>query len=564
MIILGVNGWHSRSHDAAACLIKEGKILAMAEEERFIRKKYAFDKIPINAISYCLNEANVSPNEIDIVAFGWNYRLMYSLHRIKFPYHNNEILDIIFPRSIFKYKRKPRFVIVPHHLAHAASTFFTSGLNEATIFVVDGQGEDESATIAYGKGNKISVLKSFPIKDSLGYFYESINKYIGFHYLDSGKTMGLAPYGKANIDFSNIKFNNNGYTVNLEKKLRYDSLHLDEQEALIALWYEELKKYVKSPNKVEYVFDRYSNKIKTKFDISQPYKNLAASAQAALEKTMIHLVAVAIKMTEVKDVCLSGGVALNCVANGKILQNKLVNNLFVFPSTNDAGVSAGAALYAAAQYDKKAKFSKMSHSYFGPEYTNKEVERILKSRKIPYTKPKDICKTAAKLLAENKVIGWFQNRMEIGPRALGNRSILANPLIKSNWKKVNMIKGRELWRPLAPAILDEYKEEYFENAVYSPFMLTALQVKKDKRAVVPAIVHVDGSSRPQTVSQNVNKKFWKLISHFHKLTGVPVILNTSFNGPGEPIVCSPQDALVMFCNSGLDYLVINNFIIQKK
>lgn len=563
MIILGINGWYTRSHDPSACLIKDGKILAMAEEERFIRQKYAVEKLPLNAVGFCLDKAGLEPDDIDIVAFGWDYKKKYELRGMDFSYSNDEVLDIIFPRSTFGYKRKPKLVIVPHHLAHAASTFFTSGFNEATILVVDGQGEDESTTIAYGKGKKISILKSYPIKDSLGYFYESINKYIGFHYLDSGKTMGLAPYGRASIDFSNIRFNNNGYAVNLEKELRYDSLHLDEQEALVALWHEELKKYIKLPNKVEHIFDKTNNKIKAQFDIPRPYKNLAASTQDVLERTMIHLVKTAIQMTGVKDVCLSGGTALNCVANGKLLKNTPIDDLFVFPSANDAGVSAGAALYAAALYDKKAKFSKMSHPYFGPEYANREVEKILKSTKIRYTKSKDICKTVAKLLAENKVIGWFQGRMEIGPRALGNRSILANPLIKSNWKRVNLIKGRELWRPLAPVILDEYKEEYFENAVYSPLMLIALQVKKDKRAIVPAIVHVDGSSRPQTVSQNVNKKFWKLISHFHKLTGVPVILNTSFNGHGEPIVCSPQDALKTFNNSGLDCLVMNNYLVSK-
>jgi carbamoyltransferase len=563
MIILGINGWYTRSHDPSACLIKDGKILAMAEEERFIRQKYAVEKLPLNAIGFCFNETGLKPDDIDVVAFGWDYREKYKSRGINFGYSDDEILDIIFPCSIFKYKRKPKFVIIPHHLAHAASTFFTSGFNEATILVVDGQGENESTTIAYGKGNKIQILKSFPIKDSLGYFYESINKYIGFHYLDSGKTMGLAPYGRTNINFHNIQIDDRGYRVTLKKELRYDSSHLDEQEALVTLWHEELKKHVKSPNKVEYIFDKNSSRIKAQFNISQSYKDLAASAQSALEKTIIHLVKVAIQMTGVKDVCLSGGVALNCVANGKLLQNTPINNLFIFPSANDAGVSAGAALYAAALYDKDAKFAKMTHPYFGPKYTSKEIEKILKSRKIRYTKPKDVCGVAAKLLAENKVIGWFQGRMEIGPRALGNRSILANPLIKSNWKRVNIIKGRELWRPLAPSILDEYQGEYFENAVYSPFMLTALQVRKEKRAVIPAIVHVDGSSRPQTVSKNVNRKFWSLISHFHKLTGVPVVLNTSFNGPGEPIVCSPQDALLMFNNSGLDHLIINDYLISK-
>lgn len=563
MIILGINGWYTRSHDPSACLIKEGKILAMAEEERFIRQKHAVEKLPLNAIGFCLSETGLKPDDIDIVAFGWDYRKKYGLRNMNFEYSDDEILDIIFPRSIFKYKRKLKLVVVPHHLAHAASTFFTSGFKEATILIVDGQGENESTTIAHGKGGKISIMRSFPIKDSLGYFYESINKYIGFHYLDSGKTMGLASYGTVSVDFRNIKTSDEGYSVNLKKELQYNLSHLDEQEAIVALWYEELRKYIKSPNKVEYIFDKNSNGIKTKFDIPQSYRDLVASAQVALEKTLIHLVKVAIKMTEIKNVCLSGGVALNCVANGKILQNTPINNLFIFPSANDAGVSAGAALYTAALYDTGAKFTKTTHPYLGPEYTNREIEEILKFRKIRYTKSKDICKVAAKLLAKNRVIGWFQGRMEVGPRALGNRSILANPLIKSNWKRVNIIKGRELWRPFAPSILDEHKEEYFENAIYSPFMLTTLQVRKEKRTVVPAVVHVNGSSRPQTVSKNVNEKFWNLISNFHKLTGVPVILNTSFNGPGEPIVCSPQDALQTFNNSGLDYLIINDYLISK-
>ncbi len=564
MIILGINGWHSRSHDASACLVKEGKILAMAEEERFIREKYAFDKIPINATSYCLEEANISPNEIDVVALGWDYRLMYSLRQIEFPYNNDVILDTIFPPSKFGYKRKPKLIIVSHHLAHAASTFFTSGFDEATILVVDGQGENESTTIAYGRGNKISILKSFPIKDSLGYFYESINKYIGFHYLDSGKTMGLAPYGKIDIDFRNIiKTNNEGYIVNFKKELKYDSSCLDEQKTLITLWHDELKKYIKLPNKVKYVFNRTTNKIKSQFDIPQPYKNLAASAQDALERIMVHLVKIGIQMTGVKNVCLSGGVALNCLVNGKLLQDTPVVNLFIFPCANDAGVSVGVALYAAALYDKKAKFSKIPHPYLGPGYENKEIEQILKSRKIHHIKLKDTCKTAAKLLAENKIIGWFQGRMEVGPRALGNRSILANPLIKSNWKKVNIIKGREPWRPLAPSILEEYKDEYFENAVSSPFMLIALKVKKDKRTIIPAVTHIDGTSRPQTVSKTTNKKFWNLINEFYKITGVPVVLNTSFNYQGEPIVCSPPDALKTFFSTPLDYLVIEDFLISK-
>jgi carbamoyltransferase len=563
MIILGINGWIERSHDASACLIKNGKILSMAEEERFIRQKYAFDKVPINAISYCLKESRISPNDIDIVALGWDYRLMYKLHSRKFNYTDEEILDIIFPLKYFNYKKRPKLIIVPHHLAHAASAFFTSGFKKATILVVDGQGERESTTIAYGEGNKISILKSFPIKDSLGYFYESINKYIGFNYLDSGKTMGLAPYGEKNINFRNIELNKDGYTINFKKKFRYNTFCLDEQKMVIDFWNEELRGYIKFPNKINYFFDNINNKMKTIINIPQQYKNLAASAQTTLEKIMIHLVDVAINMTGIKNLCLSGGVALNCAVNGKLLQNKSVNNLFIFPSANDAGVSIGAALYAASLYNKKSKFSKILHPYFGPKYTNKEIEKILKLKKINYIKIKNICETTAKLLSKNKIIGWFQGKMEIGPRALGNRSIIANPTIKSNWEKLNIIKGRELWRPLACSILEEYKDEYFETDVKLPFMLITSQVKNNKRNVIPAVVHIDGSSRVQTVSKKTNKKFWNLINEFYKITGIPIVLNTSFNYDGEPIVSSPLDAIKTFFSTSLDYLVIGDFLISK-
>jgi len=566
MLILGINGWHTRSHDASACLVKNGKILAMAEEERFIRQKYAFDKIPINAIGYCLEEAQITPDEIDMVSFGWDYKLMYSLRQIKFNYNNSQILDIIFPRKIFKYNKKPKLIIVPHHLAHAASVFFTSGLKEAVILVIDGQGENSSTLIAHGKDKTIKILKSFPIQNSLGYFYESINKYIGFHYLDSGKTMGLAPYGKPIFDFNNIKFDVFGYTIGLPRKLKYNPKYLDEQEALINLWHKKIKEFIDIPNSIKYKFDKPKNRIISKPKTSQIYKNLAASAQAVLEKAISHLACLAVEMTGCNDLCLSGGVGLNCVANGKLSYNPLIKTLYIFPAANDAGVSAGAALYASALYNKNANFikTKLEHVYLGPNYTNRQIKKVLNDRKIGYKNSNNIYKEVAQLLSKDKIIGWFQGRMEIGPRALGNRSILASPLKKLMWKKVNTIKGRELWRPLAPSILNEYKDEYFENAQYSPFMLKTFRVKKHKQSLIPAVVHIDSSTRPQTVSKKINKKLWSLINEFNKITGIPVLLNTSFNGPGEPIVCAPQDAIAMFYNSNLDYLVMDNLIISKE
>ncbi len=269
-------------------------------------------------------------------------------------------------------------------------------------------------------------------------------------------------------------------------------------------------------------------------------------------------------MTGCNNLCISGGVGLNCVANGKLLYNPLIKILYVFPAANDAGVSAGAALYASALYDKNVGFTKLEQVYLGPIYTNNQIRKILNERKIKYKISVNVYKETAQLLADNKIIGWFQEKMEVGPRALGNRSILASPIKKSMWNKVNTIKDRELWRPLAPSILDKYKDEYFENAQYSPFMLKTFQVKKNKQSLIPAVVHIDGSTRPQTVSKKANKRFWLLINEFYKITGIPVLLNTSFNGPGEPVVCTPQDAIVMFYNSGLDFLVIDNLIIPKE
>jgi carbamoyltransferase len=563
MLILGINGWHKRSHDASACLVKNGRILAMAEEERFIRQKYAFDKIPINAISYCLKEIKVVPDDIDMVALGWDYRLMYKLRGKRFDYTGNEILDVILPKQCLQYNKKPKLVIVPHHLAHAASAFFTSGLEEAAILVIDGQGEDSSTSIVYGKKKTIKILKSFPIQGSLGYLYESINKYIGFHSLDSGKTMGLAPYGKPTFDFRNIKLGEFGYTIELSKKLRYNSGYLDEQAVLADLWFEKIKKFINLPNSVRCEFNESEGRIVSKLEISQRYKDLAASAQIALEKIVNHLVDISFRMTKCNDLCISGGVGLNCVLNGKLLYNPLIKSFYIFPAANDAGVSAGAALYASALYDKNVKFSKLKHAYLGPEYTSSQIKRILKEKKIKYKISTNFYGEVAQLLAKDKVIGWFQGRMEVGPRALGNRSILASPLKRIMWSRVNKIKGRELWRPLAPSILDEYKDKYFENAHYSPFMLKTFRVRRDKQSVIPAVVHVDGSTRPQTVSKKTNKKFWLLINEFRKITGVPILLNTSYNGPAEPIVCTPQDAISTFYNSGLDYLVMGDFIIQK-
>lgn len=563
MNILGINGWYTRSHDPSACIVRDGRIVAMAEEERFIREKHAFERVPINAITYCLSASGISANDVDVVAFGWDYKRKYTLRGIEWNYDPDDLLNIIFPKSVFHYKKRPGLEIVPHHLAHAASTFFSSGFHDSTILVIDGQGEDASTTIAYGEGRRIQILRTFPIRDSLGYFFESINKYIGFHYLDSGKTMGLAPYGKPVFTFNNISNNAKGYSVHLPKTLRYNKKHLDEQEDLVRIWYLVLKKFISTPNRTT-TKNSPSLVKKGEMLIGQEYKNLAASGQKQLEHVTEHLARIACAMTGSDNLALSGGVALNCSMNGKLQSNKNIHDLYIFPCANDAGVSAGAALYVSSLFERNVRFKRMEDTYLGPSYSNEQIENVLISKRISHRLSTNVTKETALLLSKNKVVGWFQGRMEVGPRALGNRSILASPIQKSMWRKVNRIKGRESWRPLAPSILYEKSAEFFGSKLYSPFMIKSFIVNKSKQKTIPAVVHLDGSTRPQTVMKKTNPKYWRLIHEFHSITGVPVLLNTSFNGPVEPIVCSPDDALKCFFNCGLDYLILNDYIVGKK
>jgi len=557
MYFLGVHGWDSREHDPAACLVRDGEIISMAEEERFNRKKRAFNCLPVNAALFCLAESKITLDDVDYVCVGLDRRKVLKLKKLKKKLSDQDILDKFFPKKYFSYQKPPKLILLNHHLSHAASVFFSSGFKESAILVIDGQGEDCSSSIFYGNGNKIKLLRKFPINYSLGYFYESVNQHIGFQTLESGKTMGLAPYGKPVYKFPNIILSKTGVKIYLPDSRNFDVDCLDDQKPILRAW----RQYF-NQRSIEKFYPK-GRSIKT--EIPQASKNLAASAQQSLENAVSHLAKLALETTGSKNLCISGGVALNCAANSQLLLNKKIQKIFIFPCSNDAGVSAGAALYASRHLivRKKICSAKLKSVYLGPNYSSLDIKKVLDEKNIKYKTSKNIYKEIAFLLSKDKVIGWFQDKMEIGPRALGNRSIIASPLKKSMWEKVNLVKGRELWRPLAPSILEEYKKQYFENAKNSPFMLFNFVVKKEKRREIPAVVHIDGSTRPQTVSKKKNLKFWRLINEFRKIAGVPIILNTSFNGPGEPIVCSPSDALNTFFSSGLDVLVMNNLIILK-
>lgn len=553
---LGLTGWFSRSHDASACIVQNGEIIAMAEEERFIRKKHAYDKVPLYSILWCLNKTGLSLDDISGVALGWDYQKLYKDARLKEPKLKN-LTDVYFPKKYFSYTKKPRFELIPHHLAHAACTYFLSGMNQAAILVTDGQGEDVSATFAIGHNGRIKILKSFEVEHSLGYFYEAVGDFIGFGLDSPGKTMGLASYGKPKYEFNNIHLTNNGYKVTLPFGPK--SRSLDQQERIVSAWTKDFTKMFGQPNPVSFPYQSSQARPSRKVTLNKLHQDIAASAQNTLENSLIHLVRILLEKTKMNNLCLSGGVALNCSANTKIVNLPAVDKLFIPPNTSDAGVSAGAALFLSST----PRPEPLSSPYLGPAFSNAQIKTTLDKAKVKYKHDDNIEKQVAKLIHAGKIVSWFQGAMEIGPRALGNRSILANPTLKDTHYKVNLAKQREQWRPLAPSILAESAETYLENSRLSPFMLHTFTVRKKYQLAIPAVVHVDSSTRPQTVTKKTNLRFYKLIQEFEKLSGHPLVLNTSFNGAAEPIVCTPRDALLSFFGNSTDYLAIGDFLVSK-
>jgi len=562
-VILGLNGWAERGHDASACLLVNGKIIAFAEEERFTRKRYSYDSLPINAIAYCLKEGKVSVDEIYKVVYGWNMPKVYEIRRGKFPFSNKHILEQLFPRDLYGYKKLPPLEFIDHHLSHAASSYRLSGFNEASILVLDGQGEDSSGTLAYGKDGKIKVIRKIPISFSLGYMMEAACEHLGLRTSDAGKLMGLAGHGKEANVFDNIILDENGYSIKgfmEDTNLMGDSL--DEQKRVISQWKKYfLKRYPLKITK-ESQFDNLKGSVISRISYNQECKDFAYSVQKTLEEVVIHLVRILIKETGYRDLVIAGGIGLNCSTNGRLISEKIVDNLFVQPATNDAGVSLGAVLEVGYR-DFGYKFNPLDNIYLGPKYTDEQIQKTLNYFKIPYKKVKGIHKIAAKALSEGKIVGWFQRRMEGGPRALGNRSILADPGIREMHNIVNEIKSRENWRPLAPSILEEHINEYFEEAVSSPFMLQSHCVKARKTKEIPAVVHKDLTARYQSVSSYSNKDYYLLIKEFYKLTGIPVVMNTSLNIGGEPLVCTPEQAIKTFYLSAIDCLALGNYWITK-
>jgi len=537
MYFLGISGgFRPGNRDGAACLVRDGRIIAAAEEERFTRIKHSPGCIPLNAIRYCISEAGISFSQIDEVVFaGATYKdIKNKLNRF----------------FVFNFGTGPKIKLVEHHIAHAASAFFVSGFESSNILTMDLSGDGISTLMAYGKGRGITKLKEFPRSNSLGAFYNIITQYLGFRRnTDEYKVMGLASYGKPSLDLSwLLKASSDGYVFN--------------KSAIVKVRAGESFPSVQEPMYSGYFLNKLKRPRKSGTLINKYHMDLAESAQKKLESVICRLAEQTYVKTKNRNFCIAGGVGLNCVANAKLKELPFVDNVFVQPASNDAGLAMGCALKAAA--DKGFKFKRLRHVYYGPGYSNRQIENTLKHVKSSYRRCANLPGFVAKKLSEGNIIGWFQGRMEYGPRALGARSILADPRSKGMKDRVNhTVKFRESFRPFAPSILVEHANEYFVNCENAPFMTINFTARRDKRNKIPAVVHVDGTSRVQTVSRKNSVRYYDMIKEFYRITSIPIVLNTSFNVREEPVVCTPYQAIATFYESGLDYLAIGDFILKK-
>jgi carbamoyltransferase len=560
MYILGISCYF---HDSAACLLKDGNIIAAAEEERFTRIKHD-NSFPINAINYCLKEAKITPDKLSYVVF--YEKPFQKFERIlqtcveTFP-HSFKMFRDALPQWIAEKLRMPGVIkkkldykgevlFVPHHKSHAASAFFASPFEEAAIVTIDAVGEWISTAIHYGKGNDIKTLKVINFPHSLGLFYSTITSYLGFKVLnDEYKVMGLAGWGRPtyyNKFKKLIDFKEDG---SFKLNMKYFSYTHSER-----MFSDELEKEFGKPRE-------YEGKIEKR------HMDIAASLQKITEDVILRIVKHAFELTKSENLCMAGGVALNSVANGKILMSKIFKNVFFQPAATDAGGALGATLYAYNNILGEKRKYVMKDAFLGPKFSDREIKEFLESENVKFTKlsKKEIVKATAEAIAKNKIVGWFQDRMELGPRALGHRSILANASNPKMRKILNeKVKHREWFRPFAPSLLLDEVKRYFDFTLDMPFMITTLPVKKEKRMEIISATHVDGTARPQTTIQERENIYHELIEEFYSLTDIPAIINTSFNLKGEPIVCSPEDALNDFMKTKMDCLVLGDYLILKK
>lgn len=571
--ILGINAYHA---DASAVLLRDGEIVAAVEEERFNRVKHAAG-FPAFAIQYCLQRAGIQirdvahvgiaqiPNAhlINDITFVLHNRLMFShrgLDRLRSVERIRNIKTVL--AELFRVPETDlnvTFHNLEHHVAHMASAFLISPFEQAAVLSVDGFGDFCSAMQGFGTGTQIEKLSSVLYPHSLGLLYTAVSQYLGFEkYGDEGKVMGLAPYGEPRYLDRMLEIAQPSETGSFVLDLDYFVHHTHGVEMS---WDEG------TPHIGRIYSDRFCEAFGTPRrpggDITDHHRDIAASLQKCLEFHLFRILNELHRRTGSTNLCMAGGVAYNSVANGLIRKNTPFRECFVQPAAGDSGTALGVAYHIWNTLLGNPRGYVMQHAYLGPDFSEAELLHALHTFGASYRRCDDIEERAADLLAAGKIVGWFQGRMEFGPRALGNRSILADPRQEEIKDELNRrIKHRESFRPFAPSILEEYVNEYFEDAAVSPFMQMVFTVRPEQGIKIPATRHVDQTGRVQSVSKNVNPKFWRLIDAFRRRTGVPLLLNTSFN-ENEPIVCSPQDALNCYATTKMDALVLGNFLLSR-
>ena len=593
MIILGISAFY---HDSGAAIIIDGKIVAAAQEERFSRIRHDLS-FPFQAINFCLNFAQTKVKDLNFVVFYEKPFLKFERlletyigfapkgfrsFKVSMP---SWVKDKLFQKRIIKNNLETislskfdesKILFTEHHISHAASAFYPSPYKRSAILIMDAVGEWATTSISIGENNKIQMLSEINFPHSIGLLYSAFTYFLGFKVNSAEyKVMGLAPYGKPVFKKKILKnlieiFDDGSFKIN-QKYFNYST------------------GFTMTNNNFNKLFkmDRRNEN----HSLNQKHMDLAASIQKVIEIIVLKIAKKAFDLTKCDNLCLAGGVALNCVANSKILEEKIFKNIWIQPASGDAGGSIGAALYGYYNnFNKKRVIQKtdsMNGSFLGPKYTNNEIKRTLDKLRIIYEfiNTDKIFNKTIKLIIQGKTVGWFQGRMEFGPRALGHRSIIGDPRSKKMQKIMNLkIKFRESFRPFAPSILEEDSKEWFNISCKSPYMLFVAQLNQSKRvnlkpgqknlkglrllyvnrSVIPAVTHVDYSARLQTVNKKYNNEFYKLIKKFKQLTKCPLLINTSFNVRGEPIVCSPKDAIECFMSTNLDALVIENYFILKQ
>lgn len=567
--ILGLNFAY---HELSACLLRDGKLLAAVEEERFSRIKRGKkalvnnpNTLPEKSIVYCLEVAGINLRDVAFIGLSFcpekrlEQNMLVDSHFVEGDWGSEkgekmfyELIQTV-PSLVSKLAGEDfseKCIWVPHHICHAGSAYFVSPFKESAILSIDGIGEFTSTWIGQGTKNRMTVIKEISYPNSLGFLWEKFSKYIGFTEYDASKVMGLAGYGNAERFYQTFRkivtLHSNG-----EYKIDNDVLRFRVDD------FSEIERLFGVP------------KIDSPAKIGHDHEDIAAALQRITDDVILHLATFAKERTKSDHLCLAGGVVLNCVSNARIMESGLFKSIYVQPAANDAGTALGAAYHIWNEKLDKERGPAMVHPYWGPRYSNKDILAALKEAKVPfYKRSRNIAEEIAEKLAEGNIIGWFQGRMEFGPRALGNRTLLGDPRNAEMKKILNeRIKRREPFRPFAPSVLKEHAVEWFVipkacSSVSADFMIINYDVRKENREKIPAVTHVDGTSRIQLVDKKTNPRYHDLITAFYKKTGIPLVLNTSFND-NEPIVCSPSDAIRTFLRTKMDYLAIGDYVVSK-